>query len=432
MFRTLNNVAVIAASSVLQAAVVFAKGVILARILGVHQFGLAVIIIAITGALDMFADAGIDRYIVQSRFGYRPDVINTSHAYRVAGSTIVGILIGALSFPLSIVFKAPELFLPIAATGGIVILRGFVNLGYKLQQRDHRFEQETIIDSTRTIVDLAVTTAAAYYMHSFLAVLVGFYANAITHVILSHIVTRNNYDFRPRRALVKLVGRFSVPIYINATMLFAAMQGDRLVVAAMFNKREVALYAVACTLGQGVTTLIGKVTERILLPVLRPGGKFQSDSKRVVSLLGLLFVIGSFMFELSVCSVGPWATRIIYGPAYVRITGIIFAASIFQMIQLQQAWLNSVIMANGLTIYFPRITLMRSIAFPAAILFGIMGFSIIAIPIAFALGASFSLAMSYYSARKLDLIDRRLPFLSFFVIGISLLAVIVLSARHLL
>jgi hypothetical protein len=103
----------------------------------------------------------------------------------------------------------------------------------------------------------------------------------------------------------------------------------------------------------------------------------------------------------------------LYGPAYANLQALIFASAIVQMIQLEQGWLTTLLMANGLTARFPMITVMRAAAFPAAILFVSMGMSLLAIPLAFALGAALSLASSYHAARRLKLIDRRLVIVSF-------------------
>jgi O-antigen/teichoic acid export membrane protein len=420
MRKTIRNIFVIGLSNVFQSGGVFLKGVILARILGVHQFGGAVIIISITSALDLFADAGVDRFIVQNRFGYRSDILRTAHAFRFGGSVAIGLVILALSYPLALVFQAPELWWPIAATGGVVSLRGLSSLYYKLQQREHRFESETVIDVGRVAADLACTAIVALWTHSILAVLAGAYANALAQMLISHLQSRGRYSFMPRRALIGLVGRFSVPVYINALMLFAAMQGDRMVVGAMFNRRQLAMYAVACTLGAGVATLISKVIERLLLPVMSNRDLTKLGRRRQTNLIGAVIVAGSVLFLIGVSVVAPSLIRIIYGPAYTGLSEIVFAAAIFQMIQIQQSWLTSLLVANGSTSRFPLITLMRAAAFPTAILFRSLGFSLVSIPLAFALGATLSLGVSYQAARPLELVDRRLVVASFATIAVAI------------
>jgi hypothetical protein len=97
------------------------------------------------------------------------------------------------------------------------------------------------------------------------------------------------------------------------------------------------------------------------------------------------------------------------------------------MIQLEQNWLTTVLMANGRTSSFPAITAMRAAAFPAAILLASFGLSVLSIPLAFALGAALSLAMSYYAARSLRLIDRSLVIASFARIFVATAAVALLA-----
>jgi O-antigen/teichoic acid export membrane protein len=256
------------------------------------------------------------------------------------------------------------------------------------------------------------------------AVLAGAYTNAIVHLAISHLQRGGvPYSFLPRRQLVKLVGRFSVPIYVNATMLFAAMQGDRMVVAAMFSKRELALYTVACTVGQGFVTVVGKVSERLLLPIMAVRGGSIAQRRQQANRIGALMIGGSFVFLVVIAIVGPGLVHVIYGPGYTGLPNIVFAAAIFQMIQMQQSWLNSLLMSNGLTAPFPTITAMRAVAFPAAILFVSLGLSLVAIPLAFALGAGLSLAVSYYAARPLGLVDKRLTIVSFILIVSSIVTV---------
>lgn len=415
----LKNIIIVGFSHAFVYANTFVRGIILARILGPHDYGLALILIAITGALDMFADAGIDRFVVQNRFGHRSDLMRTAHAYRVGGSLLVGLAIVLLSYPVSLAFKAPELWLPIALTGGIVAIRGFANLSYKLQQRENRFEQEAILRVAIYGVELVTVTAIALITKSYLAVLVAAYCNAITHVVLSHIFAKRPYSFIPRGKLMGIVGRFSVPIYINAALLFAAAQGDRVVIAASFSKRDLAFYAAASAIGAGIAGLTGAIMTNIMLPRLAPRGGGPGLSRLRINQFTAVVIAASLVFVASISIAGPTLVGWLYGPEFVGLGLLVFASTVVQMVQLEQGWLTTILMANGLTARFPLITIMRAIAFPAALVMVALGMSIIAVPLAFALGAALSLAVSYHAASGLKLIDGRLIVLSFARIALA-------------
>jgi uncharacterized protein YceK len=75
----------------------------------------------------------------------------------------------------------------------------------------------------------------------------------------------------------------------------------------------------------------------------------------------------------------------------------------------------------------PKITLVRSVAVPVAILMVLSGCSLIAVPLAFAFGAAASLGISYWEATKLGIINRNLPIASFAVIAASFVLVVVIA-----
>ena len=260
---------VVSLSSMFGVVAAFMRGVLLSHLLKPNVFGVAIILITIVGALDMFADAGLDRFVVQSRFGFRDDVVRTSHYFRVVGSLVVAVGIVAFAFPLALLFRAPSVFPAIASTGGVVAIRGFIDLRYKLQQRFHHFGHEARIELLRSIAEVLVLFVVAWIFRTYWAVIAGAYANAVVQVLLSRLGTSEPYRLVPRKRLIGLVGRFSTPIYFNATLLLAAVQGDRLVVATLFAKSELAFYTVACAIGQGLTVVLGRIVGAILLPPFR-------------------------------------------------------------------------------------------------------------------------------------------------------------------
>lgn len=402
----IKNVIVVGFADAFGIAVGFLRGVILARLLGPEQFGLVIILIAVTAALEMFADAGIDKYLIKSRFGYRSDVLRTCHFFRVAGSSAVALSILLLALPLAELFDAPAIALAIALSGGVVFLRGFVHLDYKLQQRENRFGKEATIDLVRWTADLAAAAVIGLLTRSYWAIIAAVYVNVAVQLLMSHASARTAYRFMPRRVLLPLVARFSTPIYINAALLLAAVQGDRLVVAAMFTKQQLAFYSVAGAIGSGLVSLANKMTMTMMLPKFAIHGGPIEARRRQVNRLGTLIVWGSLAFLLASALLLPTIVEFIYGGSYRGLRPLIVACAVVQMIQFEQGWLTTVLLANGKTKLFPVLTILRAAALPVAVLLVSMSFTLIAIPLAVAFGALLSLIASYWAAYPLTLISR--------------------------
>jgi lipopolysaccharide exporter len=295
----------------------------------------------------------------------------------------------------------------------VVALRGFTDLRYKLQQRDHRFEAEARIEISRSIAEVAALLAIGLIFHSYWAVVVAAYTNAIVQVLLSHLGAPEPYRLAPRKRLLALVGKFSAPIYFNAALLLVAIQGDRLVVATLFEKSELAFYTVACAISQGLTVVINRVTMNLLLPRMTSKDLTFEARREQVNRLGLGMIALSTGFLIVMTVVGPSVTRLVYGGRYHGLVAIIYASSIVNMIQIEQVWASTLLMANGRTAPLPVITLMRATALPIAIIFAKTGSSLLAIPLAFAVGSAFSLATSYFTSFPLRLVGKRLIAFSF-------------------
>jgi hypothetical protein len=92
-------------------------------------------------------------------------------------------------------------------------------------------------------------------------------------------------------------------------------------------------------------------------------------------------IAGSLVFLLGMPLLGAPVVKMLYGPAYGGLRNLIIECSIKEMIQLEQNWLTTLLMANGRTTLFPAITGVRAFAFPAAIIFASIGVSILSIPI---------------------------------------------------
>jgi O-antigen/teichoic acid export membrane protein len=378
--------------------------------------------------LDIFADAGLDRFVVQNRFGFREDVLRTSHYFRIVGSLVVALGIVVLAYPLALLFRTPSMFPAIASTGGVVALRGLVDLRYKLQQRVHRFDAEAQIELSRSAVELVVLLSVALIFRSYWAVIVGAYANALTQTLLSHMRDKQPYRLTPRKRLLPLVGRFSTPIYFNAVIAFVAIQGDRLVVAGLFSKTDLAFYTVACAIGQGLTVVLTRLGSIILLPRMTARDQTFEVRRRQVNGICLGVILLSTAFFIGMTIFGPLVTRLAYGAKYHGLLPIIFASSVVNMVQVEQTCAATLLMANAKTLSLPAITIMRASAMPITIVAAKLGAPMTAIPLAFAVGTTLSLAVAYYAILPLKLIDGRLIAISFartailIVIGVALAA----------
>lgn len=390
----------------------FARGVLLARLLGPDEYGLAVILITIAASLDLLTDGGVDQYLVRSRFGARPDVVAVAQAYRVGAACLGAILLIVGARPLASALGAPQLSLAIALLAAPMTARSFSNIGIKLQQRQRRYEQETKVDVLRASAELVALTIAVFFMRSYWAVLIGLSVNAAVQLVASAAICGEppRISYRPRPA--RLVARFSSPVIVNSLILFAATQGDRLVIANAFDPARVALYAAACAIGQAGATLLSRVILRVLLPLFGAASVGRPEKRRQADLLTFAVIAASLAIAVGLSLIVPGLVPLIYGPAFSDVRDIVIASAALQMLQIEQAWLTTLMTGAGATAKFPLITGVRALALPLVLPLLWKTANILLAPFALTIGALASLMLSYRALLALNVLSLQPALLS--------------------
>jgi O-antigen/teichoic acid export membrane protein len=401
--RLISGAALISGANAVNIASAFLRGVLLARILGPDQYGVVVLLITAAAAIDLIVDAGVDQYLVRSRFGHRPEAVHAAERFRRFGSVGLALLFVLAAPWVSELTNIPGHVPELRAIAFVALVRSLASLQYKVQQRQGRFGKESALEVSRAVVDLFVTVSVAYATHSPWAIVAGAYANAIVFAGLSWIL-REPGEKRPGVGrFPKLIWHFSWPIYVNSIILFLALQGDRVVVANLFASADLARYAAASAIGQGVAAVLNRVTTVVLLPHF--GKAVPTEQKRLwANWISLAAIAGSTVFLLGLSAIGPFAVGVLYGPHFTGLASIVFASACLQMIQIEQGWLTTVLVGEGATKRFPLITGLRAVSLPVAYLLARFVTRVELVPFAFSIGALASLIASYLVARPLRIL----------------------------
>ena len=386
----------------------FARGVLLARMLGPTDYGLAVILITIGAGLDLLTDGGVDQYVVRSRFGYRRDILAAAQAWRLISSLIAACVVVALALPMAIVVNAPELAPAIAALALPTTLRGFVNLAIKVQQREHRFDKEAAVDVIRSAAEFATLLAAALLLRSHWAVVAGLTANALAQVVASIALSDGRPAISPGKRPRRLIARFSLPVTWNAAILFLATQADRLVIAHALEPAKLALYAAACAIGQAAATLLSRIISRLFLPIFGAATVGLPAKRRQADRLTLAALAGSFTVAVGLALAVPPLVPLIYGPGFADVRLIVLVSAALQMVQIEQAWLTTLMVGAGATHRFPLITGVRAASLPLILPLLWRLQDMLLVPFALLVGATASLAISYATLARLAVVSPRI------------------------
>lgn len=313
-----------ACNQVIVEGAVLVRNILLARLLGPDQMGIAVMLAIALRCLEMVSYLAADRLLVQARDGNSRLFQANAHGLEVIRGIISGFALAVFAYPTAIAFGHPEIAWAFAALGMVPALRGFMHLDYRRLQRRFRFGQTIKVESIASIVGTAAVWPAVRWTGDFSALLWVSLVQALVHVVISHFVARRPYNVRLDRGYLKRILRFGWPLLLNSLVMFGVFQGDRIIVALAVSPADLARYALALQLGLLPTLILARASLSLLLPLLaRVQDAPVEFQRRYRQTEGVLF-IASIVFVAVYVAGGNYVIAVFFGESFA-ITPIVLS-----------------------------------------------------------------------------------------------------------
>lgn len=241
-----------------------AGNLILTRLLFPEAFGMMAIVAIASYGVTMFVDMGIAQSIVQSKRGTEPAFVNTAWTIQIILGFLIWCGLSALAYPLSLYYKVPELVAMLPVVGLGAIISGFNSTKLYTAQRNLEAKRVTLIEVGTYTIGLLVTIYLAWQLKSVWALVWGQVISAglkmyATHAFLHGIKNKLVWN----RDASKHLTRFGRWIMWSSVLTFLSVEGGRLLIGALLDMRELALFTLASTMSlmfwQAIQQLAGKV-----------------------------------------------------------------------------------------------------------------------------------------------------------------------------
>jgi O-antigen/teichoic acid export membrane protein len=356
-----------AASGISQFAALL-RYVLLARLLGPEQLGLAATLILTGAFFDLISETAADRFLIQDRDGDRVEVqrlVQLVLALRGAG---IAVAMAVFAWPIALFYKAPELAPALAILGISPLIGGFLHLDMRRVQRENDFRAESASSMASEIAGLIATVAAAYFLRNFTAVLYGLIAKSLVLVIFSHIFAKRRYGMAYSREHGPRLGRFSGPLVINGPILFLSGQGDRVVVGSRLGFAALGHYSAILLLIYYPASMVRKYIEAIYLPLIAARRMDVAERSAVAGTLGAQTVLIALAMSAGFALVAPPMVGILYGHRFTQAASIIALIGILQSSRFLIIWPTTVALAMARSGIVLASNILRLVAWPAAFL----------------------------------------------------------------
>jgi PST family polysaccharide transporter len=222
-------------------------GILLARILGPHQFGTAAVALVALLAVTSFNDLGVSLAIV--RWPDEPSKIApTVVTISVLSSVVmyIGLFLGAPAFASALGAPAASSVIRILALS--VITNGIVAVPAALLERYFRQDRKTIADWVHSLSGIGISVGLAWAGYGAMSIAIGQVVGAVAGGIVIGIFAPLplRFGFEPAQAR-KLV-KFGLPLAGSAFIVFLVGNVDNLLAGHILGATALGLYVLAWNL----------------------------------------------------------------------------------------------------------------------------------------------------------------------------------------
>lgn len=391
---------VLSAGGIFGTVALFARNIAIARLISVEDFGIAATFAMTMALIEMSNNIAIDRFIIQSEDGDKPEVQSTIQAFQVVRGFLNSVVLFFAASLIADFFNIPEVTWAYQVISIVPFIAGFAHLDPIRAQRRLNFMPTTVADLIPKILTVAAVIPLAFYLEDYTIMLWLIILQAILATALTHAFSKRTYSWSVSKVILKQMFHFGWPLLLNGILIFLIFQGDRMIVGRFFAMENLGWYGAAYTLTMVPAVTVARIVRTLVMPVLA-SAKTDLDllTKRYLAVFQFCLLIGLVAAVYYLIS-GPSLFVFLYGQNYAAGANVIIWLGLMQVVRIMRVGPSTAAIALGKTKIPLQSNLLRSLALVFAIILILQDYSITSIAISAFLGELGALLYSLFLLRK--------------------------------
>lgn len=348
------------------AVLTLARNLLVARLVPVADYGIAATFALAIAVVEMASAFGLQQQIVQAREGDDPRFQAALQGFQLLRGILAGMALLALAWPLAAFMRIPEAAWGYAVLGLVPVLNALQH--FDIHRLNRRMAYGPLL-ATATLPALAALLAVwplAAALGDWRVMLWSILLQAALGTVVSHLVAERRFQLVFDRAQILRSTRFGWPLLLNGVLLFAVMQGDKLIVGRLLGMEALALFALGVTLTLTPTLVLDRTTSNLFLPRLSrtdPGGEdFQRLGRAA---LQAAMLNGALVVVLAVPFGAPFVALVL-GAQYADLGLFLVPLAVLHALRVWKSGAAVVALARGQTGNAMAANLPRVAALPIA------------------------------------------------------------------
>ncbi|KAA5607053.1 oligosaccharide flippase family protein [Roseospira marina] len=354
----------------------FLRNIILARLIGVEDYGIAGTFLIVLSFIELLTDLALDRLIVQDRDGASPRFVATIQALMVLRAIVMSAVLFVLAGVIADLFNQPDLIWAYQLFAVIPLIRGLYNVAVVCQQRDMRFGKEMTALVASLVATLVVVAPMALLLEDYRVILVILVVENLVRSGVSLAISDRPFRLAWDGAVLRRALAFGAPLTLSGLMMFFIAQGDRVAIATQFTAHDLGLFTAAVNLMMVPYLLASRISASFFNPLLsRQRDNPDAFSRQATIAVQAMLLMGGLNI-VGFAVLGPPVFLLGFGPSFAGAVPFLVPLATMFGVRLARQGFVSILLARGRTTYVLMSNVVRALFLPLLFVVAALGGSV--------------------------------------------------------
>ncbi len=249
------------------------RSIVLARLLTPEMFGLMGLAGIAIRAIETVTRPGVSQALIARQKGF-DEAASTAFTMLVLRGLLLAAILAAAAPWVAVFYEADVLEPMLQVLAAVFVIGGLANINTIARQKELDFRQLTYLGLATSIAGTIVTIAAAFWLRSFWALVIGQIATSGANSVLSYFFIGGRPRFAWNREIARELFGYGKFITGSSIVLFIAMELDSAVIGKLLGIEQLGFYTLAFTIANIATANLSKMASSIMMPAY---SKLQDD-----------------------------------------------------------------------------------------------------------------------------------------------------------
>src|SRR6056297_788568 len=344
----------------------FARNILVARLLGVEDYGIAITFALSTALVEMASTFGLQKLIVQAREGDDPKWQAGLQGFHLLRGILAAAVLFALAQPIATFFGIPDLAWAYQVLALVPLFLGFEHFDIHRLTRCKLYRPIMMYRVLPLIASVAAIWPLAWLFGDYRVMLYALLVQWGLSAVVSHATAERRYRLSLDRAIIGRAFSFGWPLLINSALLFAVMEGDRVIVARELGLEILAIFSIGLTLTRMPISVLTGSLSQFFLPRLSAA---QDDPIRFAYLARAVMqagLVSGLLLVLGVALIGGPVITLLFGDKYAALLPVLIWFAIWQAVRGFRVGVSQIALARGETRQLMLANIVRLAMLPLA------------------------------------------------------------------